>query len=169
MEDGEPCVGIFPHLHTCLDIMGAHAALRQLQPQPFVGHRVVAAHHTLFLDAQCLAQEFAISGHEGLFGERRRLGETGIVARQINLTDPSVRRIDIAQAGVFELFDQPVLQRPEHALAAAARLRRVGRDVLDADPIERTADLGQVNLVDRLAGLVGVKVVAGAVGIEGSP
>jgi hypothetical protein len=38
--------------------------------------------------------------------------------------------------------------------------------VLDAEPIERTADLGAAILVDRFAGLVSVKVVAAAVSVE---
>ena len=38
--------------------------------------------------------------------------------------------------------------------------------MFDTEPIERTAHLGQSILVDRLAGLVGVKVVATTVGIE---
>jgi putative transposase len=38
-------------------------------------------------------------------------------------------------------LDQPILQRCEHPFATAARLRRVGRDVLDAEPIERPSHL----------------------------
>jgi len=88
------------------------------------------------------------------------------VPRQIDLADPSVRRLDVTQTGVRELLDQPVLQGPKHPLAAPARLRRIGRDVLDPEPIERTADLGAAILVHRLASLVGVEVVAAAVGVE---
>ena len=36
--------------------------------------------------------------------------------------------------------------------------------MLDAEPIERTSDLGEAILVDRFAGLVSVEVVAAAVG-----
>jgi len=58
---------------------------------------------------------------------------------------------DIADAGKLELLRQPVLQGAEHALRAPARLWRIGRDVLDAEPIERPADLGEPVLVHRLA------------------
>ena len=82
--------------------------------------------------------------------------------RKIDLTDPLVGGGDITHTGVFELLDQPVLQRGERPLAAAARFRRIGRNVLD----ERTSHLGEAILVDRFAGLVGVEVVAAAVGVE---
>jgi hypothetical protein len=58
------------------------------------------------------------------------------------------------------------LQRAEHALASAAGLRRICRDVLDPEMGQRTADLGQLLLVDRLAGLRGEEVMSATVGIE---
>ena len=96
---------IFSHLHARLDVMGSHAALRQLQLQTFIAHCIVAADDAFLLDAQCLAQELGIDGHEGLLGDRGRLAKAGIVPRQIDLADPSVRRLDVTQTGMLELFD----------------------------------------------------------------
>ena len=71
-----------------------------------------------------------------------------------------------ADAGQRQLLRQPVLQGREHPLRAAARLRRIGRDMLDAEPAKRPADLGQPRLVDRLAGLERDEIVAAAIRVE---
>src|SRR5436309_192582 len=75
-------------------------------------------------------------------------------------------RRHVADARVRELLHQPVLQRAKHPLAAPARLRRVGRYVLNPEPIERTTHLGPAILVYRLASLVAVKIMTAAVGVE---
>src|SRR5205807_5320291 len=98
--------------------------------------------------------------------EQRRSCEASVVRRQIDLADETVGGLDVADAGKLELLRQPVLQRAEHPLAAPARLRRVGRDVLDPEPRQRPADLGRLTLVDRLAGLRREEVMAAAIGVE---
>lgn len=52
-----------------------------------------------------------------------------------------------------ELVDEAVRKGPVEPLAASARLRRVGRNVLDAETLKRAADLGPLRLVDRPFGL----------------
>jgi hypothetical protein len=61
---------------------------------------------------------------------------------------------------------QAVLQDAEHALRAAASLRRVGGDMLDAQPPERPADLRQPAAIDCLAGPQRHEVMAAAIGLE---
>ena len=53
-----------------------------------------------------------------------------------------------------------------HALRPPPGLGRVGRDRLDAEPVQGAAELGRVVLVHRAARLRRVPVVAGPVGIE---
>ena len=72
----------------------------------------------------------------------------------------------VGDAGLRQFLDQAVLQRAEHAFAAPARLRRIGRDVLDSQMFERPPDLGQPALVDRTVRLRRVEIVAAAVGVE---
>src|SRR5205085_5779615 len=90
-------------------------------------------------------------GYERAIGDRGRLGEAGIVRRQIDLADKLIGGRDIADARKLEFLRQPVLQGAEHALRTPARFWRIGRDVLDAEPIERPADLSEPVLVHRLA------------------
>jgi hypothetical protein len=65
-----------------------------------------------------------------------------------------------------QLLGQPSLQRAEHALRAAARLRRRGRDERDAELVERTLDLGRRLFVDTLIGRLRDPVMGAAIGIE---
>lgn len=98
-----------------------------------------------------------------------RLGEVGIVCRQIDLPQEAVGSLDGGDPGESQFLRQPVLQRPERPLRAAARLRGIGGDVLDAELPKRPADLGQILLRDLAAGLRGVEVVPAAIGVEAAP
>ncbi len=55
---------------------------------------------------------------------------------------------------------------PKARVPATAGLRRIGRDVLDAELRQRPPNLGESALVHRLAGLGRVEVVAATVGVE---
>src|SRR5260370_928552 len=103
---------------------------------------------------------------EGVWRRRGRAGEAAVMGRQIDLAQPSVGGLDIVDAGLRQLLDQTILQRAEHALRATPGLRRIGGNVLDAQPLERPADLRQPAAIDRLAGLGGDEVMAAAVGVE---
>ena len=123
----------------------------------------------LFLDAQDLVEVDAGNGREGLAFPGRQNRETGVVGGQVDLAKEGVGRRDIGYAGERELVDEPILKRPERALRSAARLRRIGPDMLDPDP--RAATRGPPHLrrmaaIDLAAGLGGVKVVRPAVSVE---
>src|SRR5215468_7120511 len=61
---------------------------------------------------------------------------------------------------------QPLLQRAEHPLRTPARLRRIGRNMLDPKPIKRASDLRELAPVNSLARLRRVEIMAAAIGIE---
>jgi hypothetical protein len=73
---------------------------------------------------------------------------------------------DVADAGLRQFLDQPVLQGAEHPLASPARLRRIGRHVLYSQVLQRPANLGQPVPVDHTVRLRRVEVVAAAIGVE---
>jgi hypothetical protein len=54
----------------------------------------------------------------------------------------------------------------EHPLRAASRFRRIGRDMLDSQALQRPADLGELFLVDRTVRLRRVEIMAAAIGVE---
>jgi hypothetical protein len=76
----------------------------------------------------------------------------GATARGIVLPDKLVAQIRIpsrdGRAGHPELVPEPILQGAVQAFAAAAGLRRVGRNVLDAQSRQGAADRGDSLPVD---------------------
>ena len=108
---------------------GAHEVLtqrqrRDLQAEPLPLDGVVVADDALFLDAEDLAPGLGGIGDEGgaLLLRHR---EAGIVLGQIDRGQPAVGRRDAGDASALEFLRQPVLQRPEGPLGAAACLRRM--------------------------------------------
>ena len=85
---------------------------------------------------------------------------------QVDLAQEPVGGLDGGDPGQRQLLGQAVLQGPEGALAAAPGLRRIGRDVADAELLQRPADLGQLRLGNLAAGLGGEEIVAATVGVE---
>ena len=145
---------------------GAQRAGRDLQLQPVERHAIVVADLTLFLDAKDLGEIDA-----GDRNERRALllglhREPRVMRRDIDIANEAVGGLDRDDPGQRQFLHQTVLQRLEHPLRAAARLRRIGRDVFDAQMSERPADLRQTRPIDLAAGLRRVKVMAAAVRIE---
>src|SRR5262249_26258518 len=149
-----------------LDGIGARWALRELKRAALIGDRVVAGDNAVLLDAQDVDEACGIGRHEGALGDLRRHRELVVVERQINLADVAVGGRDVVDAEQAQLLRQPALERAEHTLAAAARLRRIGRDMLNAKPCQRPTDLGQPFFVDRLAGRRCEEIMAAAVGVE---
>src|SRR5207245_1872200 len=83
-----------------------------------------------------------VEGDEGGGGVGRRVGELFVVGG-----DEVFAQIDVGGVGggegiQLQLVDDAALQGAVEALAAAAGLGRVGRDVLDAELREGAADLG---------------------------
>ena len=74
----------------------------------------------------------------------RRASCCGVVRWQVALGDEVVGGLDRGDAGQRQLLHQPVLQGAEGALGAPARLRGVGRDVLDAELGQRPPHLGRL-------------------------
>ena len=75
-------------------------------------------------------------------------------------------RRNVGDPGQREFLDQPVLQGAEHALAAPARLRRIGWNMLDPEVLESSPNLRQMLLVDRSIRVRRVEVVAATIRVE---
>src|SRR6516225_10466450 len=127
---------------------------------------VISPHHPLDLDAQNLAQERRVGGDERALRDPRRFGKPRVVDRKINVANEAIRGLDLVDAGKRKLLQQTILQRSEHPLRAATRLRRVGRNMLNPKPIERPPDLRELALVNRLARLRREEIMTAAVGVE---
>ena len=75
-------------------------------------------------------------------------------------------RLDRVDPSQLQFFRQTILQRPKRTLRTAPRLRRVRRDVLDAELLQGTAELRQNRPRYRPAALRREEVVAAPVSIE---
>jgi hypothetical protein len=84
----------------------------------------------------------------------------------MNRSEVGIGRRARGEARQVQFVDEAALYGAVEALAAAARLGRVGADVLDAQVREGPADLGAVRTIDGAAGRRGVKAPAGAIGVE---
>ena len=129
-------------------------------------HAVVVADPALLLEAEHVAPMRLGHLNEGrgrLVGGHR---EAAVVLSQVDLAQEPVGGLDGGASGQRQLLGQTVLEGAKGALAAAPGLRRVGRDVADAELLERPSDLGQLGLGDFAASLGGDEVVAAAVGVE---
>ena len=89
-------------------------------------------------------------GHEGAVFEFGRGGEAAIVVGQVGVCDEAVGGFDRRDPRQRQFLDEAVLEGAEGALGAAARLGRIGSDVLDAE-LEGAADLGVLILGDLAA------------------
>jgi hypothetical protein len=88
------------------------------------------------------------------------------VLSEIDLPQEAVGGLDGGDPGQRQLLGQAILQGAEGTLAAAPGLRRIGRNMANAELLERPAHLGQLGLRHFAASLGGVEVVAAAVGVE---
>ena len=77
--------------------------------------------------------------------------EPGVEGRDEQLAQIGVRGRDRGDPGDAQFRRQPLLQRAEHPLDAAAGLRRVGRDVADAELAEDdlASIMGRLNATPR--------------------
>jgi len=107
-------------------------------------------------------------GDEGLAQLGRRDRKAGIVIGNESLPEISVHCRQGPDAGYPHSRWQPVVQGPEYPLDAPASLRRIRRNVPDAELQERAADLRQMLVVDLAAGLAGLEVVAAPIGVKRS-
>src|SRR5208282_2542839 len=84
----------------------------------------------------------------------------------VDIAQEQVRRLHRDDPGERELLDQTVLQRMEDALRPTPRLRRIGRDMLDAQMLQRPAHLRRARAVDLAARLRRVKIMAAPIRIK---
>ena len=111
--------------------MRAQRAFRDLQLERPVGDAIVLSDLALLLNAQDLVEIDAKDRGEARARLSRRDREARVVGGQVDVADEGVGRLDVGYAGELEFFRQPVLQRREGPLGAAARLRRERADMLD--------------------------------------
>ena len=130
VEHGQRPVRIFAHLDPGLDERG-----ERLQLSAGIGEGVVACHDALLLDAQDLGQQRRIGDNKGTLGDLRRPRKARIMRGKIHIANEPVSGFDIAFSGKREFLLQPILQRPEHPLRPTSRLRRIGRNMLDPEPM----------------------------------
>lgn len=113
---------------TALTKCGLSGLSGKLQPPTVPCDRIVVADGSLL---QRLASGIVPVSDERrarLFGlDRNRRVMLGHVMR----LQPRIGGVDRPDAGEPQLLRQPALQRAEHPLRAPARLRRIGRDMLD--------------------------------------
>lgn len=114
--------------------------LGQLEGHAVEDHDIVLADGTLLLLTQDRVEIDAVERHEGAGGVGGRVGELGVVVRDELLDEIGVGGRGRGDAGEGQLVDQAALDGAVEALTAAARLRRVGADVLDAEALEGAAD-----------------------------
>ena len=65
VKDGESAVGIFVHAYAGANVVMAMALGRNLQAAPVPGDAIVAAHHTILLDAEHIIERAADIADEG--------------------------------------------------------------------------------------------------------
>src|SRR5919206_1884365 len=150
-----------PHLHIVLPM----PALRDLKLKARVAHCVVPPDNPILLNTKD-ARQVAHKRHERVPRLRRLDRKARVVLGHIDFGQVAVGVRHSVDPGQPQHLRQAALQRAEHPLHPAPSLRAVGRDVLDAELLQRTPDLGQLILIDRLAGLGREEIVTAPIGIE---
>ena len=138
-----------------------------LQAQILKAHRVVAVDAALELQREDPFQITTPTGHKGVSTLRRADLKTAIELGDVVLRAesgwPSSR---VASPASAQLLRQAALPGPEAALAAPARLRRVGRDHLHAQLLQRPAHLRQPLRIDLPPSLRGEQEMAAAIAVQ---
>ena len=106
---------------------------------------------------QRIASRSAEPRHERTRRVARRARERGVVLRHEALGEIAIGGLERRDPGDPQLVDQPVLEGPIQPLTAAARLRRIGGNVFDAEAGQGPPHLREVRLVDRPLRRRGVK------------
>jgi len=140
-DDGQPGAG------------GPARLLGQLEPDPVEDDGVVLAHRPRLFLAEDRLEIHRAEGHEGAGGFARRVRKGRVVVPNEAIAQIPVGAGDGGDRGDAQLVDEAILERAVEALDAAACLGRVGGDVLDAEPREGAADLGELLTVDLSPGL----------------
>src|SRR5262245_28769977 len=145
----------------------AAGLLGELQDDAIERDGVIARDGALVLVTEDLLEVDGAERHESWDRLGRRPLELSVEVGQKALAQIAVGRGRGGDAGEAELIDEAPLQGAVHALTAAAGLRRVAEDVLDAELGQRAADLGQLGAIGGPAGHRGVRGPVGPIGVEG--
>ena len=116
-------VGIVADLDGRLDEMSPQRTFRDLELQSVERHAIVVADLAFVLRAQDLGQIDARDGDESaslLFGLN---GEAGVVGGDVDVAQECVGGLGRRDPGQGQFLGQPILQRAEDTLRAAAGLR----------------------------------------------
>ncbi len=115
--------------------------LGDLQGDPREAHDVVATHEPLAVLGQELIEVHRVAqGDEGAGGISGRVGELGVVIGDELIAQVGVGRLERSDSGHAELVHETALESAVQALDPAAGLRRIARDVLDAEASQDPAD-----------------------------
>ena len=140
---------------------------RQLEGATLEGPGVVPRHESLLLVAEDLLEVGVAKRDECGRGIGGRAAERGVAVREEAGAQIGIGRRPCRDVCDAELVDQPILEGPIEPLAAPARLRRLGRNVLDAEPLQRPPDLRELVPTDGTVGLRRVERPVRAVRIDG--
>ena len=154
--------GPVPHREHAVDIApdgdapagpaGPAGLLGQLQGEVVQGDHIVFAHGALVLLAEDGVEVHAVQGHEGARGVGGGPRELLVVVGEKALHQVGIGGGERGDAREVQLVDEAPLHRAVEALAAAAGLRGIGPDVLDAEAVEGPADLRAVGAINGAAG-----------------
>jgi len=98
--------------------------------------------------------------------QRAGNSELPVMRCPVDLIKVSVGRVHVSDPGTGQLLRKSALVRLKRTLAAPSRLGRVSRNMVNAQLLQGSADLGQVNLVDLAASLWGNEVVATPIRVQ---
>src|SRR5918911_1120312 len=165
MEQRKRAILIRVHPNPRLHIVLPMPALRDLKLKARVAHRVVPPDNPILLNTKH-ARQVAHKRHECVPRLRRLDRKARVVLGHIDFGQVAVGLLYGVDPGQPQHLRQAALERAEHPLHPAPSLRAVGRDVLDAELLQSPTNLGQLILIDRLAGLGREEVVTAPIGIE---
>jgi hypothetical protein len=131
--------------------------LGELESQAREGHDVVEADDALSFLTQDLVEVHVAQWDERRGGVGGRPREGGVVVRNELLAEIRVGGVQGRDVRPAELIDEAILQRAIEALAAPARLGRIGADVLDAQASQRVPELREMRAINGPAGFRGMK------------
>src|SRR5437870_10329682 len=147
---------------------GAPAGLfAELQGHAVGCDDVIAPDDAFRFDTQDLLEIDAAEGHEGRAAVGGPPSELGVEGGDKPGPQVAVGGGDRADPGHAQLVDEAILQGAVDALAPPSGLGRVPENMLDAESLEGTADLGEPRAVGGRAGGRGGHGPGSGVGVQG--
>ena len=140
IDDGERAVQVRSNGHAEAGVAAAVGAGAQLQPPALQLDGIIVLDLALVLETTDLLQIWR-RGAPRRCGVCGRVGKAGVEPPSKAVEDPLGLR-ERLRARESQLDDQAILQRAEEPFYSTFRLRRIGRDPLEAQFLHRAADLG---------------------------